>query len=161
MDTQGMVIVVGDIDCGAFLSWLREYLWAVAADNQEKVGALFLHPRDGAMTTSTEFHGVAITVRNLGPGVQMTLTPGRRADLGLAGLASAVRQRWPRARVNGDEVKDSGHFARPRGKRKATVESYYQERAAGRVGNMDGFAAYHGISGRTLRRWIKEYPQDV
>lgn len=75
----------------------------------------------------------------------------------LAALRASIARRVFQER---ERRRDSGHFARPPGKRREIVEQFRRDKDAGKVENMEGWAKQHFIEGRTLRNWLKEFPPD-
>jgi len=56
---------------------------------------------------------------------------------------------------------DSGHYAYPPEKRREIVSEYRRARAAGDIGNKNSWAlANHGISGKTLLKYEREFPKE-
>lgn len=61
-----------------------------------------------------------------------------------------------------DTVSESGHFAWPREKRREIVEQYRDGRQRGEIENKDAWAqANHGITGRTLLNYEREFPEET
>lgn len=54
-----------------------------------------------------------------------------------------------------------GGFALSPEKRKVIVDEYRQAKNKGEVENMDGWAKMRGITGRTLREYLKEFPEET
>ena len=66
-----------------------------------------------------------------------------------------IRDRlWPSKR-------DSGRYNMPRERRSEIVRQYRLDKAAGRAPDQDAWARGHYVgSGRTLRNWLGEFPDD-
>lgn len=61
-------------------------------------------------------------------------------------------------RPNGNQARDSDHFAYPPEKRRQIVEHYWADRAQGKITTRDAWAkTKYGISGKTLLRYEKEF----
>jgi hypothetical protein len=57
--------------------------------------------------------------------------------------------------------RENDHWAYKRAKRKQIVTEYRAARQRGEVANKDGWASKHGISGRTLLKYEKEFPEQA
>jgi hypothetical protein len=76
----------------------------------------------------------------------------RRPNL-LKGLPSGNRPDLPK--------KESNHYHYPHSKRREIVEHYRRDKRQGKVRSMDNWSHFHYcISGRTLRSYIKEFPEE-
>jgi hypothetical protein len=62
----------------------------------------------------------------------------------------------------GVEHHDSSHFAHSWSRRRESVEDYRKQQAAGKVLNKDAWAnTSYGITGKTLLRYEREFPEDT
>jgi hypothetical protein len=85
----------------------------------------------------------------------------------LEDIVRAIYEKWPSERSQEPESrggatarKDHGHFSMDRSKRQEIVQKYRAMKASGRVSSQAAFALQNGISERTLRNWLDEFPPE-
>ena len=63
----------------------------------------------------------------------------------------------PCSRVTVNGSVDSLRFTRDRAGRLELCQEFITAWRSGRVETLEGWASWHGVSGRTLRRWLAEF----
>jgi len=138
--------------------------WTLDADRQtvntenKAAAAVSLPLPDGTRHYSTEYKRLAREFDYLCTQLNERIETRRRqleAQPTTADPATAQPEKPTR------KTKDSGHYNYSPQGRKEIVEEYRAARATGNVTNKNAWAQLHGVSGKTLLKYEREFPEEA